>query len=34
LRKVEYAVGYAPITPVHSDWCKAMGSAEDALTYG
>lgn len=34
LKKVEYGVGYAPIMPVHSDWGKAMGRAEDALTYG
>jgi methenyltetrahydromethanopterin cyclohydrolase len=34
LKKVEYGVGYAPIMPPHSDWGKAMGRAEDALTYG
>ncbi|KYH38168.1 MAG: Methenyltetrahydromethanopterin Cyclohydrolase [Candidatus Bathyarchaeota archaeon B23] len=34
LKRVEYGVGYAPIMPPHSDWGKAMGRAEDALTYG
>ena len=34
LKKVLYGVGQAPIMPVHSDWGKAMGRAEDALTYG
>ncbi len=34
LKKVLYGVGHAPIMPVHSDWGKAMGRAEDALTYG
>jgi len=34
LKKVLYGVGYAPIMPVHVDWGKAMGRAEDALTYG
>ena len=34
LKKVRYGVGYAPIMPVHVDWGKAMGRAEDALTYG
>ncbi len=34
LKKVLYGVGYAPIMPVHTDWGKAMGRAEDALTYG
>jgi len=34
LKKVKYGVGYAPIMPVHPDGGKAMGRAEDALTYG
>ena len=34
LKKVKYACGYAPIMPVHPDGGKAMGRAEDALTYG
>ncbi len=34
LKKVKYGVGYAPIMPVHTDGGKAMGRAEDALTYG
>lgn len=34
LKKVKYGVGYAPIMPIHKDWGKAMGRAEDALTYG
>ncbi len=34
LKKVRYGVGYAPVMPVHTDWGKAMGRAEDALTYG
>jgi methenyltetrahydromethanopterin cyclohydrolase len=34
LKKVKYASGYAPIMPVHPDGGKAMGRAEDALTYG
>jgi len=34
LKKVRYGVGYAPVMPVHVDWGKAMGRAEDALTYG
>jgi methenyltetrahydromethanopterin cyclohydrolase len=34
LKKVRYGVGYAPIMPVHTDHGKAMGRAEDALTYG
>jgi methenyltetrahydromethanopterin cyclohydrolase len=34
LKKVQYGVGYAPIMPVHTDHGKAMGRAEDALTYG
>jgi len=33
LKKVKYAVGYAPIMPLHVDGGKAMGRAEDALTY-
>jgi len=33
LKKVKYAVGYAPIMPLHVDSGKAMGRAEDALTY-
>lgn len=33
-KKVEYGVGYAPIMPPHKDWGRAMGRAEDALTYG
>jgi methenyltetrahydromethanopterin cyclohydrolase len=33
LKKVRYAVGYAPIMPLHVDGGKAMGRAEDALTY-
>jgi len=34
LKKVMYGAGYAPIMPVHPDGGKAMGRAEDALTYG
>lgn len=34
LKKVLYGVGYAPVMPVHTDWGRAMGRAEDALTYG
>lgn len=34
LKKIVYGVGYAPIMPVHTDWGRAMGRAEDALTYG
>jgi methenyltetrahydromethanopterin cyclohydrolase len=34
LKKVKYGAGYAPIMPVHPDSGKAMGRAEDALTYG
>jgi methenyltetrahydromethanopterin cyclohydrolase len=34
LKKVRYGAGYAPIMPVHPDKGKAMGRAEDALTYG
>lgn len=34
LKKVLYGVGYAPIMPLHKDMGKAMGRAEDALTYG
>jgi len=34
LKKVKYGCGYAPIMPVHPDGGKAMGRAEDALTYG
>jgi len=34
LKKVLYGTGYAPVMPVHTDWGKAMGRAEDALTYG
>jgi len=34
LKKVLYGAGYAPAMPVHPDWGKAMGRAEDALTYG
>ncbi|MEE8355367.1 MAG: methenyltetrahydromethanopterin cyclohydrolase [Candidatus Bathyarchaeia archaeon] len=34
LKKVKYGAGYAPIMPVHPDGGKAMGRAEDALTYG
>jgi methenyltetrahydromethanopterin cyclohydrolase len=33
-RKVKYGAGYAPIMPIHTDAGKAMGRAEDALTYG
>jgi len=33
-KKVLYGAGYAPIMPVHVDAGKAMGRAEDALTYG
>lgn len=33
-KKVKYASGYAPIMPLHTDMGKAMGRAEDALTYG
>ncbi len=34
LKKVMYGAGYAPVMPLHSDGGKAMGRAEDALTYG
>jgi len=34
LKKVLYGAGYAPVMPVHTDMGKAMGRAEDALTYG
>jgi len=34
LKKVKHGCGYAPIMPVHPDSGKAMGRAEDALTYG
>jgi methenyltetrahydromethanopterin cyclohydrolase len=34
LKKVKYASGFAPIMPIHPDPGKAMGRAEDALTYG
>jgi methenyltetrahydromethanopterin cyclohydrolase len=34
LKKVLYAAGYAPIMPIHRDPGKAMGRAEDAITYG
>ncbi len=34
LKKVKYGAGYAPVMPVHVDSGKAMGRAEDALTYG
>ncbi|MCK4439334.1 methenyltetrahydromethanopterin cyclohydrolase, partial [Candidatus Bathyarchaeota archaeon] len=34
LKKVLYGAGYAPVMPVHPDMGKAMGRAEDALTYG
>ena len=34
LRKVLYAAGYAPIMPLHRDPGRAMGRAEDAITYG
>jgi methenyltetrahydromethanopterin cyclohydrolase len=34
LKKVLYGAGYAPIMPVHPDGGRAMGRAEDALTYG
>ena len=33
LKKVKYGIGYAPIMPLHIDNGKAMGRAEDALTY-
>ena len=33
-KKVLYGVGMAPVMPVHMDPGKAMGRAEDALTYG
>jgi methenyltetrahydromethanopterin cyclohydrolase len=33
-KKVLYGAGVAPVMPVHSDAGKAMGRAEDALTYG
>ena len=32
--KVLYGVGYAPVMPPHTEVGKAMGRAEDALTYG
>lgn len=34
LKSVMYGAGYAPIMPVHPDSGRAMGRAEDALTYG
>lgn len=34
LKKILYASGYAPIMPIHPDEGRAMGRAEDALTYG
>jgi methenyltetrahydromethanopterin cyclohydrolase len=34
LTKVKYASGYAPIMPLHPDMGRAMGRAEDAITYG
>jgi methenyltetrahydromethanopterin cyclohydrolase len=33
-KKVLYGAGCAPVMPVHVDAGKAMGRAEDALTYG
>jgi len=33
-KKVLYGAGIAPVMPVHNDPGKAMGRAEDALTYG
>ncbi|MBS7619262.1 methenyltetrahydromethanopterin cyclohydrolase [Candidatus Bathyarchaeota archaeon] len=33
-KKVLHGFGYAPIMPLHKDMGKAMGRAEDALTYG
>jgi methenyltetrahydromethanopterin cyclohydrolase len=33
-KKVMYGAGYAPVMPIHPDVGKAMGRAEDALTYG
>lgn len=33
-KKVLHGFGYAPIMPLHKDVGKAMGRAEDALTYG
>ena len=33
-KRVKYGSGYAPIMPIHIDMGKAMGRAEDALTYG
>jgi methenyltetrahydromethanopterin cyclohydrolase len=33
LKKVLYGAGYAPIMPLHPEGGKAMGRAEDALTY-
>ena len=33
-KKVLYGAGYAPVMPVHVDAGRAMGRAEDALTYG
>ena len=34
LNKIQYGAGYAPVMPVHTDHGKAMGRAEDALSYG
>jgi len=33
-KKVLHGFGYAPVMPLHKDMGKAMGRAEDALTYG
>lgn len=33
-KKVLHGIGYAPVMPLHTDVGKAMGRAEDALTYG
>lgn len=33
-KKVRYGVGYAPVMPIHADLGRAMGRAEDAITYG
>lgn len=32
--KALHGTGYAPVMPFHSEWGKAMGRCEDALTYG
>jgi methenyltetrahydromethanopterin cyclohydrolase len=33
-RLIESACGYAPITPIHPKFAKAMGRTNDAILYG